>query len=72
MVADINAVHAGKLGLEFFFWSFSLSEGLNFSVGILIVLVIVRVFYTAPRSLFRWRNIKIEEFGILTTTGSLE
>ena len=46
MVADINAVHAGKLGLEFFFWSFSFSEGLDFSVGILIVPVIVRVFYT--------------------------
>ena len=40
MVADINAVHAGKLGLEFFFLSFSFSEGLDFSVGILIYLFI--------------------------------
>ena len=41
MVADINAVHAGKLGLDFFFFgSFSFSEGLDFSVGILIYLFI--------------------------------
>ena len=61
MVADINAVHAGKLGLEFFFFfflSFSLSEGLDFSVGMLIGLVTVSLLYgtkvgiTATVSLF--------------------
>ena len=63
MVADINAVHAGKLGLDFFFFlffflSFSLSEGLDFSVGMLIGLVTVGLLYgtkvgiTATVSLF--------------------
>ena len=35
----------GNLAWNFFFGSFSLSEGLDFSVGILIVLVIVSLLY---------------------------
>ena len=48
----------GNLAWNFFFWSFSFSEGLDFSVGMLIGLVIVRVFYTTPRSLLKLEKHK--------------
>ena len=35
----------GNLAWKFFFWSFSFSEDLDFSVGILIVLVIGSLLY---------------------------